>query len=64
MVARADDLRDRDLASAGCGGSIPLVESLKTASPDAEVILSGTSDVAGARIHASDESVDPRRSNG
>ena len=36
-----------------------LVRSLKTASPDAEVILWGTSDVAGARIHASDESVDP-----
>ena len=45
---------------AGCGGSIPLVQSLKTASPDAEVILWGTSDVAGARIHASDESVDPK----
>jgi acetylornithine deacetylase/succinyl-diaminopimelate desuccinylase-like protein len=43
----------------GSGGSIPLVNSLKQASPRAEVILWGAEDTAQARIHGSDESVDP-----
>ena len=44
---------------AGCGGSIPLLRTLQQASPGAEFVLWGPEDVAGARIHASDESVDP-----
>jgi acetylornithine deacetylase/succinyl-diaminopimelate desuccinylase-like protein len=44
---------------AGCGGSIPLMQTLQKVAPRAEFILWGPEDVAGARIHASDESVDP-----
>jgi acetylornithine deacetylase/succinyl-diaminopimelate desuccinylase-like protein len=44
---------------AGSGGSIPLLETLQKAAPNAEFILWGPEDLAGARIHASDESVDP-----
>ena len=44
---------------AGSGGSIPLLRTLQTAAPQAEFILWGPEDVAKARIHASDESVDP-----
>jgi acetylornithine deacetylase/succinyl-diaminopimelate desuccinylase-like protein len=44
---------------AGSGGSIPLLQTLQQAAPDAEFILWGPEDLAGARIHASDESVDP-----
>ena len=41
------------------GGSIPLLRTLQGAAPRAEFILWGPEDVAAARIHASDESVDP-----
>jgi acetylornithine deacetylase/succinyl-diaminopimelate desuccinylase-like protein len=44
---------------AGSGGSIPLLQTLQQAAPDAEFILWGPEDLAAARIHASDESVDP-----
>jgi acetylornithine deacetylase/succinyl-diaminopimelate desuccinylase-like protein len=44
---------------AGSGGSIPLLQTLQQAAPNAEFILWGPEDRAGARIHASDESVDP-----
>lgn len=44
---------------AGSGGSIPLLQTLADAAPDAEFILWGPEDMAGSRIHASDESVDP-----
>jgi acetylornithine deacetylase/succinyl-diaminopimelate desuccinylase-like protein len=44
---------------AGSGGSIPLLQTLQQAAPNAEFILWGPEDLAGARIHASDESVDP-----
>ena len=44
---------------AGSGGSIPLLRTLQEAAPRAEFILWGPEDVAAARIHASDESVDP-----
>jgi acetylornithine deacetylase/succinyl-diaminopimelate desuccinylase-like protein len=49
----------RPAGEAGCGGSIPLLRTLQQAAPDAEFILWGPEDVACARIHASDESVDP-----
>jgi acetylornithine deacetylase/succinyl-diaminopimelate desuccinylase-like protein len=42
----------------GSGGSIPLVARLQGISPNAEVILWGAEDVAKAKIHASNESVD------
>lgn len=45
--------------SIGSGASIPLVASLKKVAPDAAIILWGAEDTAKARIHASDESVDP-----
>jgi hypothetical protein len=41
------------------GGSIPLLRTLQQAAPNAEFILWGGEDMALARIHASDESVDP-----
>ncbi len=44
---------------AASGASIPLLRTLQHASPGAEFILWGPEDVAKARIHASDESVDP-----
>jgi acetylornithine deacetylase/succinyl-diaminopimelate desuccinylase-like protein len=44
---------------AGSGGSIPLLQTLRQAAPNAEFILWGPEDLAGARIHASDESVEP-----
>jgi acetylornithine deacetylase/succinyl-diaminopimelate desuccinylase-like protein len=44
---------------AGSGGSIPLLQTLQQAAPNAEFILWGPEDRAAARIHASDESVDP-----
>ena len=43
----------------GSGGSIPLVASLLKCSPQASVVLWGAQDTEHARIHASDESVDP-----
>ncbi|KQY24526.1 peptidase M20 [Cellulomonas sp. Root485] len=47
------------VAEAGSGGSIPLLRTLASVSPRAEFILWGPEDLAGSRIHASDESVDP-----
>jgi acetylornithine deacetylase/succinyl-diaminopimelate desuccinylase-like protein len=49
---------ETDAGAMGCGGSIPLVARLQGISPDAEVILWGAEDVAEAKIHASNESVD------
>jgi len=49
----------REIETIGCGGSIPLINSLSRACPRAEVILWGAEDVALCRIHASNESVDP-----
>jgi acetylornithine deacetylase/succinyl-diaminopimelate desuccinylase-like protein len=43
----------------GSGGSIPLLDTLRNAAPQAEFILWGPEDVASSRIHASNESVDP-----
>ena len=48
-----------EVESIGSGASIPLVASLKKVAPDAAIILWGAEDTAKARIHASDESVDP-----
>lgn len=45
---------------AGSGGTIPLLRTLSRAAPGAEFILWGPEDVAGSRIHSSDESVDPK----
>jgi acetylornithine deacetylase/succinyl-diaminopimelate desuccinylase-like protein len=49
----------RPVGEAGSGASIPLLRTLQKASPRAEFILWGAEDMAAARIHASDESVDP-----
>ena len=49
----------KPVGEAGSGGSIPLLRTLQEAAPQAEFILWGPEDVAAARIHASDESVDP-----
>ncbi|WP_235014691.1 M20/M25/M40 family metallo-hydrolase [Microbacterium sp. SLBN-154] len=47
------------VGEAGSGGSIPLLRTLQHAVPGAEFVLWGPEDVAGSRIHSSDESVDP-----
>ncbi len=57
--AALEDAFGRPAVEAGSGGSIPLLDALRAASPDAEFILWGAEDMAGSRIHASDESVDP-----
>ena len=49
-----------DVGEAGSGGSIPLLGTLAVAAPDAEFILWGAEDMAMARIHGANESVDPR----
>jgi acetylornithine deacetylase/succinyl-diaminopimelate desuccinylase-like protein len=49
---------DTESGFMGSGGSIPLVARLQGISPEAEVILWGAEDVAEAKIHASNESVD------
>ena len=49
----------KPVGEAGSGASIPLLRTLQEAAPQAEFILWGPEDVAAARIHASDESVDP-----
>jgi len=49
----------RPVEQIGSGGSIPLVATLKKAAPSADVLLWGAEDLALARIHASNESVDP-----
>jgi acetylornithine deacetylase/succinyl-diaminopimelate desuccinylase-like protein len=43
----------------GSGGSIPLLGTLAEVAPGAEFVLWGPEDMAGSRIHGSDESVDP-----
>lgn len=53
------DAYGKPASEAGSGGSIPLLKTLQSVAPRAEFILWGPEDVAGARIHASDESVDP-----
>jgi acetylornithine deacetylase/succinyl-diaminopimelate desuccinylase-like protein len=49
----------KPVGEAGSGGSIPLLRTLQQVSPKSEFILWGPEDTALARIHASDESVDP-----
>jgi acetylornithine deacetylase/succinyl-diaminopimelate desuccinylase-like protein len=63
IVAAEDALQeayDAPVESIGSGASIPLVASLKKVSPDAAIVLWGAEDTAKSRIHASDESVDPK----
>jgi acetylornithine deacetylase/succinyl-diaminopimelate desuccinylase-like protein len=57
--AALEDAYGIPAGEAGSGGSIPLLEALQRVAPNAEFILWGPEDVAGSRIHASDESVDP-----
>ena len=49
----------RPAGQAGSGGSVPLLQTIATEVPGAEFVLWGAQDMARARIHASDESVDP-----
>ncbi|MBD3942990.1 M20/M25/M40 family metallo-hydrolase [Microbacterium sp. NEAU-LLC] len=62
IVAAKDALKaayGAEVESIGSGASIPLVASLQKIAPDAAIVLWGAEDTAKARIHASDESVDP-----
>ena len=63
IVAAEDALREAygaEVESIGSGASIQLVASFKKIAPDAAIVLWGAEDTAQARIHASDESVDPK----
>jgi acetylornithine deacetylase/succinyl-diaminopimelate desuccinylase-like protein len=63
IVAAEDALREAygaEVEAIGSGASIPLVASFKKIAPDAAIVLWGAEDTAQARIHASDESVDPK----
>jgi acetylornithine deacetylase/succinyl-diaminopimelate desuccinylase-like protein len=63
IVAAEDALREAygaEVEAIGSGASIPLVASFKRIAPDAAIVLWGAEDTAQARIHASDESVDPK----
>lgn len=44
----------------GSGGSIPLLDALRAASPGADFVLSGAEDAQLSRTHGPDESVDPK----
>lgn len=57
-LAALEDAYETGAGTMGSGGSIPLVARLQGISPEAEVILWGAEDVARAKIHASNESVD------
>ncbi|MEU8760151.1 M20/M25/M40 family metallo-hydrolase [Streptomyces sp. NPDC048659] len=48
----------RPAGTIGGGGAIGLVATLQSVAPEAGVVLWGAEDMAGARIHAGDESVD------
>jgi len=57
--AAMDEAFGRSTSEVGSGGSIPLLQTLHDACPSAEFVLWGPEDMDKARIHASDESVDP-----
>lgn len=52
------DAYGKPCGEVGSGGSIPLLSTLAAASPGAEFLLFGAEDMAEARIHGTDESVD------
>jgi hypothetical protein len=53
------DAYGKPAGACGSGGSIPLLDILKDVAPNAEFVLWGAEDLALARIHANNESVDP-----
>jgi len=61
MEAARDALEEaygRPCATIGSGASVPLLAVLGSAMPDAEFVLLGAADLAMARAHGTDESVD------
>ncbi|SPD86864.1 Dipeptidase [Micropruina glycogenica] len=48
-----------DVGQVGSGGSIPLLDELRKASPAADFVLIGAEDAELSRIHGPNESVDP-----
>ncbi|WP_354639067.1 dipeptidase [Kitasatospora camelliae] len=59
MAAAMREAFGRDMVVAGEGGSIPLCNTLARLYPEAEIVLIGVEE-PGTRIHAVNESVDPR----
>lgn len=49
----------KDVGMVGSGGSIPLLDQLRAASPKADFVLIGAEDAALSHIHGPNESVDP-----
>lgn len=58
-IAAFEEAYGKPTGLIGSGGSIALVATLSEVAPEAEVLLFGAEDVAKAKIHASNESVDP-----
>lgn len=59
MSAALTEAYGREVQVAGSGGSIPLLDLLRTASPAAQFVLFGAEDTERSNIHGPDESVDP-----
>lgn len=60
MSAALQHAYSHDVQTVGSGGSIPLLDELRKASPNADFVLTGAEDAAQARIHGPNESVDPK----
>lgn len=59
MATALEAAYGRPVGQVGSGGSIPLLDQLREASPEADFVLIGAEDAAKSRIHGPDESVDP-----
>lgn len=57
--AAMEEAFERPPREVGCGGTIPLMQTLRDVAPGAEFVLWGAEDLAESRIHGSNESVDP-----
>ncbi|HPU14086.1 MAG TPA: M20/M25/M40 family metallo-hydrolase [Aeromicrobium sp.] len=58
MAVAMEQAYGRAVTTVGSGGSIPLLDTLRNASPDAEFILFGAQDQQKSAIHGPNESVD------
>lgn len=59
MTAALEQAYGVPVALVGSGGSIPLLDTLRHANPDADFVLIGAEDQEKAAIHGPNESVDP-----
>ncbi len=59
MIAALEQAYGHPVATVGSGGSIPLLDTLREVSPQADFVLFGAEDQQKAAIHGPNESVDP-----